>query len=76
MKEFFIYALSVCLGVTLIFGAAMAFIYAMGTVECKSYQEATGIQTKFDGFNCYRNVQGKWMTASEYALRFATKEAQ
>lgn len=51
-----------------IFAAVMGFCFFMGSLECESISKAQGIETKFDGFNCYRKIGDKWLTGSQYNM--------
>lgn len=63
--------------VLFIFFLAIGFLVTAPVVfadayACKTYQEITGKETKYAGFDCFIKAGNEWMLYEEYKLRNVT----
>lgn len=66
MDELIAIVVIIVLAVSAAFGAAKGINY----YQCSSYEEATGTKTKLVGFDCYLEVNGKFIIWDEYKAGF------
>ena len=51
-------------------GGIIGIAYVGNRIECSAFANATGTATKFYGFSCYVEVEGRFIPMEQYKIAF------
>ena len=72
VKDMMAFALLLAVIIAIVFGGIFTIVTGSNYYQCKGFQTVTGLQTRFEGLNCYVQVGDTYQPWEQYKKAFET----